>query len=341
MKSRLRLALPPLARITPESMMAFGLFDRDDRLLRSGELTLEQLAQAVPVEHVQAILHPDDAIVATVTLPPLSAKRLEEAVQSSVEPMALSQIADLCITHGPRAADGSIQVAWTGRQALLAAWRQLGDAGLKISAIVPFALAVPENDPHPNQPLGLPVDARWRAPMPRWSLARPEWRPASQTHRWRGLAWWAGAAALLWLLGLQIYASQLRNEAIERRASMEQAIKTAFPSISVIIDPVRQARNQRDMLRRAGGAAGTDDFMTLAMGASRILDFADGHVSALHYEKGTLTLVLAEGYSPPSNEAGLHQTAAAQAMTLTKDDKDAHTWHIRPAGAQPAQEARQ
>jgi general secretion pathway protein L len=340
MKTRLRLALPPLARIAPESMMAFALFDRADRLLRSGELPLSQLSQVVPVDNVWAILHPDDAIVATITLPPLSAKRLDDAVQSSVEPMALSNLADLCIAHGPRAADGTMQVTWTESQALLEAWRQLSDAGLKISAIVPFALAIGANDPHPNQTLGLPVDERWHAPLPRWSLAKPEWRPASHTHRWRASALWAGAAVLVWLLGLQIYAGQLRNEVTTLRASTEHAIREAFPGIPVIIDPLRQARNQLDMLRLAGGSAGADDFMPLALGASRVLDFADGHVSALHYEEGKLTLVLAEGYAPPTNEAGLHQTAALHSLTLAKDDNAAHTWHFRLADVQADREAR-
>jgi general secretion pathway protein L len=338
MKNRLRLALPPLAHITPESIMAFALFDRDNRLLRSSELPLEQLAQAVPVEHVQAILHPGDAIVVTVNLPPLHAKRLDAAVQASVEPMALSDIADLCIAYGPRAADGSVCVAWTERRALLKAWRQLGDAGLKLSAIVPFDLALPADDLHPGQPLALPVDARWQAPLPRWSLARPEWRPASQTHRWRGAALWAGAAALLWLLGLQIYAAQLRSEAHALHVSTEQAVLTAFPYITVIIDPVRQARAQRDMLRLAGGEASEDDFMPLSLGAAKVLDFADGHVASLHYEQGKLTLVLAEGYTPPSNEAALHQAAAAQSLTLEKDDSAANTWHFQRAGARAARE---
>lgn len=341
MKNQLRLALPPLAQITPESIMAFALFDRNNRLLRSGELPLKQLAQAVPVEHVQAILHPGDAIVVTIHLPPLPAKRLDAAVQASVEPMALSDIANLCIAHGPRAADGGICIAWTERRPLLEAWQQLGNAGLKLIAIVPFALALPEDDPHPDQPLAPPIDARWQAPLPHWSLAQPEWRPASQTRRWRGATLWAGAAAALWLLGLHIYAAQLGGEARTLQASTEQAVRTAFPSITVVIDPIQQARTQRDMLRLASGAANQDDFMPLSVGAAKVLDFADGHVASLHYEKGKLTLVLAEGYTPPSNEAALHQAAAVQSLALEKDTNNIHTWHFRRAEAQTVRETRQ
>ncbi len=333
MKNTLRLALPPLDRVTPGSVVAFALFDGKGQLLRSGELPLPELAQAVPADQVHVILHPGDAIVATIHLPPLPAKRLDAAVEASIEPMALSDTSSLCIAHGPRDVDGNVCVAWADRQALLQAWRYLGDAGLKVAAIVPFALAIHEKDPRPDSPLTLPVDGRWREPLPRWSLARPEWRPASQVHRWRRAALWAGAAALLWLVGLQIYAAQLRSEARTLQVSTEQAVRKAFPSIPVIIDPVMQARKQRDMLRLKGGAAGEDDFMPLAMGAARVLAFADGHVASLRYEKGELTLTLAEGYTPPADEAALHQEAAVQSLVLEKDDNVAHTWHVRRAAA--------
>src|SRR5690606_4475881 len=199
MKSRLRLALPPLNLVAPDAVVAFALHDRNGQLLRSGQLPLEQIAQAMPTDQVQAILHPGDAIVVTLDLPPLPAKRLSAAVQSSVEPMALSDISDLCIAHGPRATDGSVRVAWADRPALLQAWRQLEALGLRVNALVPFPLAVPEDDPNPDQALQLPVNARWQTPLPRWSLAQAEWRPVSENKRWHSALLWLGAATLLWL----------------------------------------------------------------------------------------------------------------------------------------------
>ncbi len=331
MKSHLRLSLPPLAQITPQSIMAFALLDRHARVMRSGELPLEQLADALPVDQVYAVLHPHDAIVATVQLPPLPARRMHDAVQSSVEPMALEDIANLCIAHGPRAPDGTVCVAWADRPALMAAWQQLVHARLQITALIPCALALPSDDSHPDMALALPVDERWQAPLPNWSLARPEWRPKSKTRRWRSAAAWVGAAALLWLLGVNLYAAQLRNEAQTLLANTELALRTAFPSIGIIIDPVRQAQGQRDLLRLANGTAGEDDFMPLALGAARVLDFAEGHIASLDYNKGQLTLVLAEGYTPPANEAALQQAASVQSLTLEKDKHAAHTWHVKRA----------
>ncbi|TEA80024.1 type II secretion system protein GspL [Allopusillimonas ginsengisoli] len=340
MKGHLRLSLPPLAEVTPQSITAFAVLDRTGRVLRSGELSLAQLADAAAGYPVYAILHPHDAIVVNTVLPPLTAKRLHDAVQNSVEPMALEDIADLCIAHGPRAPDGNVCIAWTNRRALLAAWQQLAHAKLQIVAFVPSALALPNNDPHPDQALALPVDERWQARLPNWSLAQPEWRPITKTHHWRSAAIWAGAAALLWLLGLNLHAGRLRSEARTLQTDMVQSLRTAFPSIGIIIDPLKQAQNQRDMLRLGSGTAGGDDFMPLALGAARVLDFAEGHIASLHYEDGILTLVLAQGYTPPSNEAALQQAAATQSLTLKKDDEAAHTWHIRRAGVQELREAR-
>lgn len=216
----------------------------------------------------------------------------------------------------------------------------LHEAGLKLDAIVPFELALPENDPRPDMPLALPADARWLAPLPAWSLARPEWRPARPAQRWRLPLIWAAAAVLLWVAGLNLYAAQLRNEAQALRAGAEQAVRTAFPAIAAVLDPLRQARGQRDMLRAAHGMAGHDDFMPLALDAARVLNFAAGHVSVLSYGEGRLTLVLAEGYVPPADETGLRQAAAAESLTLQKDAGQAHTWHVRRIDAPADREAR-
>ncbi|MFA7668031.1 MAG: type II secretion system protein GspL [Burkholderiaceae bacterium] len=340
MKHHLRLALPPLADITPQSRMAYALFDRGGRLLRSGEQSLERLAATVPVDHVQAILHPGDAIVVVIDLPPLPARRLEAAVQASVEPMALSELADLCIAHGPRSDDGKVCVAWAGRGPLVAAWQRLNDAGLRLDAIVPFELALPAADPHTDRPLSLPADARWQAPLPRWSLAKPAWQPAQPGRRW-GTAWrWAGAALLLWIVGLHLYAAQLRHETQALQASTEQAVRDAFPAISVVLDPLRQVRSQHDMLRLSHGISGQDDFMPLALGAAQVLDFAQGRVASLHYHDGTLTLVLAEGYTPPADETTLQRAAMARSLTLRKDEEAAHTWHVSRDSTQGSGEPR-
>lgn len=327
MKQHLRIALPPLASLTPQSSIAFALFGRDGRVIRSGEQPLEQLATFVPAQHVLAILHPDDAVVVTVALPPLSAARMDAAVHSRIEPMALSELQDLCIAHGPRTPDGQVQAAWVSRRPLLEAWQRLHEARLEIKALIPFELALPPGDANPEHPLTLPADARWQAPLPNWSLARSEWRPARHSQHWRNSLVWAAAAALLWAVGLHLHAAQLRNETQALQARTEDAVRAAFPSIPAILDPLRQTHGQLEQLRLTHGVTAQDDFMPLALDTARTLDFAAGHVTSLHYGDKRLTLTLAEGYQPPADETVLQRNAAAAGLELSKDAKAPHVWH--------------
>ncbi len=336
MKKHLRLALPPLARLVPGSPCAFALVDRHGALLRAGELPLDRIAAEVPVEPLHAFLAPGDAITVSVPVPPLPPRQMDAAVASAIEPLALSDIADLCIAHGPRGASGEAAVAWAERRAIARAWELLDAAGLQVAAIVPHELALPADDPHPDSPLSLPADARWLAPLPGWSLARSDVRPASRSRPWRGAIAWAGAAALLWLAGLHFYAGQQEREIVALQDGMQGIVQETFPQIPMVIAPLKQAADARDALRLARGVAGGDDFMPLALGAARVLPFAAGHVRAMRFAEGTLTLTLAEGYAPPGNEAALVQAAAAQVLSLEKDKQLLHTWHVRRATS-PAQ----
>lgn len=330
MKNHLRLALPPLTSLRPESLIAFALLDRNATVLRSGELQLSQLASAVPAAGVQAILHPDDAVIVTLNVPALSGNRLDLAVQSLVESMALSDTDALCIIHGPRQENGSAIVAWTDREPLLRAWRTLAEAGLNIQQITPLPLALPAQDPDRNRQLTLPADARWSQPLPKWSFARPEWRPAADQRRWRAPLAWTAVAAAVWIIGLNVYAAQRSTEARALTVNTEQSVRRAFPELSVIIDPLRQAENARDTLRLARGTSGNDDFIPLALAAARTLNGAEGRVARLVYDKGELQLGFNEGFTAPP-EASLAQAAAAQGLDIRKDETLENTWIIRRA----------
>ncbi len=339
MKQHLRLALPPLQRLSPETPIAFVQVDREGRAARSGEQTAAQLGAHAGSQPVYAILHPDDAIVAEITVPPVSAQRLHAAVVGSIEPMVLSDVEQLCVAHGPRLPDGRVSVAWTARRTLADAWALLAEARLDVAAFVPHALALPAGDPRPEVPLELPAGPRWLAPLPAWSLAHDSLRPASAGGRWRKAAWWGAAAAAVWILGLNVYASRLQGEVKTLQHNMREAVTRAFPEIPVVIDPLRQAQNQRDALRLAQGVSADDDFMPLAVATAQVLDFAQGHVRGLHYENGVLVLTLADGYAPPANEAALAQSAAVQRVVLEKDETQPNVWRAkRPAATDNGKE---
>lgn len=328
MKPSLRIALPAFEQLTLQSGIAWALLDRQGRVLRSGEQRLESLAAVLPRRDVIAILHPSDTVVVAVDIPPLPAGRMTSAVQARIEPMALSDTRELALAHGPRMADGRIQVAWTSRRRLEHAWQCLSQAGLDIQAFIPLELALPPGDPHPHQALTLPADARWQAALPGWSLAQPEWRPARAGRPWAHSLRWVAAAVLLWLGGLHLYASRLNSEVDTIKILMETRARAAFPAVPVWPAPLRQVQTQLEPLRLSQGQPSPDSFMPLALDTAHVMEFAAGHVTALRFEDRQLTLSLAEGYAPPTDDSSLQRQAAAKGLTITRDASQPHVWQI-------------
>jgi general secretion pathway protein L len=341
MRQHLRVALPPLTQLVRDSILPFVQVDTQGGVARAGHVPLAELGGQSGSEPVYAILHPDDAIVANTTLPPVSARHLDAAVSASIEPMTLSDIDELCVAHGPRAQDGTVTVAWTARRPLEDAWALLVAVGVNVVAFIPHALAIPDTDPQPDRPLELPAGPRWLAPLPAWSLARSAARPPSTRSHWRRPLYWVAAAVVVWVVGLNVYAARLGHQVEALQHDMRLAVMQAFPQVQVVIDPVRQAQHQRDALRRLQGDAVDDDFVPLALAAASVLDFSERRVRALHYTQGVLTLTLAEGYAPPANEAALAQSASVRQLKLEREDSQPHVWRVQrqapgeSRGAQP------
>jgi len=326
----LRLALPPLAQLRDDTPCAFALVDRHGRLMRAGELPLARIAHELPRHALCAVLAPDDAVLAQVNIPPVAARQRPAAVAAAVEPLALSDLADLCIAHSARDAQGVVTVAWAERRAIVHLWQRLAALGLRVHAL--FAPAQLASTDDPRDALRPLADTQRFSPLPAWSLAQPALRPANASQAWRGALRWALATAVLWLAGLYAYANQQMREVQRLQDAMQTLVRQTFPQIPVVIAPLKQASDARDALRRTHGMQGGADFLPTALAAARLLEFAAGHVRALHYADGRLRITLGEGYTPPSNEDALLRAASAQALRLEKDAQTAHTWHVWASG---------
>lgn len=330
MKNTLRIALPVLAEFGEDSPLPHAWFDRRGRCARQGELTLRALGRAYPQAACEAVLHPSDVIVATVQIPAVARARYAAAVQGALEPLVLSGLDALAVGHGPRAADGSVPLAWAAREPVRRAWSLLNAHGLRAHALIAPQTLGPET----RTPLRDPDDPRWLAPSPSWSLAMPQLAPA-RASRWRPAWRWGAAAAAVWIGGLNLYASQLRSEADALRDGMRRQVLTAFPDLPVVLDPARQAQQGLDALQASRGAAGAADFLPLARAAAQALPFAADKVARLAYSGQTLTLQLADAGEPSQRIAetpALIQQASALGLKLERADTD-HTWRI--ARAQP------
>jgi len=89
-----------------------------------GEMALAAIAERFAARRVEAALHPADTPMRTFVLPPLTGRRLREAVLGAVEPCALQPVEQLVVAFGPRDARGQVPTAWVARDTI-EGWRAL------------------------------------------------------------------------------------------------------------------------------------------------------------------------------------------------------------------------
>jgi len=355
MKTTLRLVLPRLRELNAHSMLRFALLDREQQILRRGELPLDELSAVLGPRSIQAILHPDDTVHVCVPVPPLTGARMESAMAAIVEPLTLSAPEHLAIAHSARQADGQAILAWADRDPLARAWHAFAQAGLDQVCFYPHALVVPAADEpgaDPGQawqatPSGevtidaaqpdatdLP-DAFWQHRVPAWSLNPQALRPAaSRASHWRAPLIWVGAAAAVWLIGLNVYAARVAQETQRVRLGMQRQVAQAFPDMAVVLDPLKQATQRRDALRAAQGAVSEGDAMPLALAAAQLLPDTRNRLQKLHYDKGVLTLDLEEDDTVAAPDARPIEQAKAQGLALARTDGGWRIARIEPGAAQ-------
>lgn len=145
MTDELRVRLPPLQRVAADSPVEWTRMRRGEPVAQGCD-TLAVLGQRHPQARVLACLDPSDLILLELTLPPLSGRRLQAALQGEVEAMLLDDLQDVALAHGTQAADGTVPVAWLGQQAIARAQQQLSACGLTLQALYPTPLLLPWQD---------------------------------------------------------------------------------------------------------------------------------------------------------------------------------------------------
>lgn len=337
LKNALRIALAPLDEFNAESPLPYAWFDRRGRCAQQGEMPLRALSNAYPNAVCEAVLHPADVIATTIRIPALPRARFAAAVHSALEPLVLSDLDTLAIGFSPRAADGSVALAWSPREPVRRAWALINAHGLRAQALIAPQTLTPtgidgsaaQAAELSSQPLRDPADPRWHAPSPSWSLAMPRLAPV-RASRWRPVWRWGAAAAVVWIAGLNLYASRLNAEAQALTTGMRQQVLAAFPDLPVVLDPARQAQQGLDALQANRGAASAGDFLPLARAAAQTLPFAADSVARLSYADQALTLQLADTGAQAqrvSETPALIQQAAALGLKLERGDND-NTWRI-------------
>ncbi|SAI72987.1 general secretion pathway protein L [Bordetella ansorpii] len=354
----LRLVLPPLRDVQPDSVLEFAAYSRAAPPIERGQQTLAELGRRWPGAKVDAILHSADLTLAQIRLPPLSAQDRRVAVTAAIEPFMLGDPSTTLIGYGPRAADGGVSVGWVDRDDARAASHCLRECGLMLRTLwpTPFFLPAPHGgwvawcrDDYvavrsaQDQGFVLPIAADaakarllaqsaqeglaqmvWIGEVPAWWSAQgliaatavpleacwqvqsPPWSIGVQTlgvqdgtgaSSWLRTTAWAAAAALIWIGGLNIYAARLDHAGRTLKSDIAQRVKTAFPNVRTVVEPLRQARQQRDAQQVAAAQAEEAELAFLLEGAREHMAFAAGQVQRLDYRDGALDVVLMRGTS--------------------------------------------
>ena len=341
---RLRIGLPPLDQLSADSQVTFAWLERGV-VIDEGYASLAQLGKSR--QAVECFLHPRDSLLTSLDLPPLPAAKTAAAVACAAQALILGPVEQMQVAHGPRESDGRVQVAWVPKAGL----ERLAQIQLKLRGLYPAPFALPVGTAALDEgylltrdslqqgavhPLGLQaldvqlVDARqrWSGPPPSWGVHGRLRQPS--TAGWgRALACVALATAI-WTLGLNLYAARQVDEGQRLKALMSQQVRQAFPELTVVLNPLQQARQQLAARQTAAAADPGQRFTSLLQLAGSSLPFMVGSVENLTFEQGRLHVELLADSRNPTAE-GEWQAALAQAgFTATRDD---HAWTIGPAPA--------
>ncbi|MGJ7530277.1 type II secretion system protein GspL [Variovorax sp. GB1P17] len=380
----LRLMLPPwTGGDAPDVAVRCGYRQPDGRWRDGGVRALSSIASDFSARRLEVALHPGDVPMAAFTLPPLSGRRLQAAVQGAIEPCALQPLDKLMTGFGPRGADGVVPAAWIARQAMNGWLALLRKHGLAVRELQLPAAFLP-----------CPAQGWVASQIDRWLVVRTgpghgftQWLPegtdrtaglmAAQAdgdaplpavqwvgdgdpaEGWSGDGWrWAlsagdaagsgvGAALVgpavgwgvvviaVWLTGLNVYANQLASQGQTLKRQMAARVKAAFPDVPVVVDPVKQARQQKEALAAGVVPSATGDAPGLMRAATGLLaQAAPGQVQGLRYAAGELRVRWREG-AAPSAEAwhALQAKATEQGLTV---QSDAQGMRVTVASGAPA-----
>jgi general secretion pathway protein L len=146
MSALLRVALPELRQLSPDSELDCAWLDAQGRVLEQGRRSLSALAKA-GAKAVELCLHPSDSLFTHIALPPLPAARMAAAVGLAVDSLLLVSLAQTHVVHGPRNSAGQVPIAWLARSSLERLLQLLAQCAISPRGLYPagafLALAAP------------------------------------------------------------------------------------------------------------------------------------------------------------------------------------------------------
>lgn len=147
---------------------------------------------------------------------------------------------------------------------------------------------------------------------------------------------WGLLALVVWLGGLTLEARKREAQGLALKQQMTAQVKAAFPGLTVVINPLQQARQLREARDKGTATAPAQDFATLLRAASALLPRMDAQVQQLSYRQGVLDIRWRDGAALRKEEAAAMQAHAGERQVTVVTDGQG----VKLSAAQPVAEPR-
>jgi general secretion pathway protein L len=193
-----------------------------------------------------------------------------------------------------------------------------------------------------RQPILQSAAQRWvKSSQSAWDLAQGEWAQgrAQRVQRqvlaawqtllhapaWKPVRWGVLALVALQVLGLNALAWQERSALNAQQVSLQNILKTTFPSVTLVIDAPLQMQREVDALQQKSGSASSTDLEPLLAALAGVLP-AGQTPQQIHFANHALRV---QGVTLDNNAAGVARLKA-QDLSLRQDGND--TWVLQAEG---------
>jgi general secretion pathway protein L len=193
-----------------------------------------------------------------------------------------------------------------------------------------------------RQPMLQSAAQRWvKSSQSAWDLAQGEWAQgrAQRLQRqvltawqtllhapaWKPVRWGVLALVALQVLGLNALAWQERSALNAQQASLQNILKTTFPSVTLVIDAPLQMQREVDALQQKSGSASSTDLEPLLAALAGVLPAAQTP-QQIHFANHALRV---QGVTLDNNAASVARLKA-QDLSLRQDGND--TWVLQAEG---------
>ena len=157
-------------------------------------------------------------------------------------------------------------------------------------------------------------------------LVRASWQTLLHAPAWKPVRWGILALVTLQVLGLNALAWREQSALNAQQASLQNILKTTFPSVTLVIDAPLQMQREVDVLQQRSGTASSTDLEPLLAALSSVLP-AGQTPQQIHFADHALRV---QGVTLDNNAAGVAQLKA-QGLSLRQDGND--TWVLQAEGA--------